>query len=248
MKILIYIFSLILIILISCTINEQDKIQEKTEISNNQLPSELETVKKNCTLNDQLPSAAELVNNIGRWDKNGAPRYSKPGSSELSPKEFISSARSPEASAICFIKNYPQIFKLNDPENELNAIQVKKDELGFTLVRLQRMFKGLPVSGSQLLIHFNSKGQVKSFNGNYHPSFTLSIDPTLSADEAIKIAKKDYGSRAKEVSAELLIYTNEENYLLTWRVDYSTSETPVAYYIIDAHSGEIIYFDDGIRT
>ncbi|KKL53026.1 hypothetical protein LCGC14_2279570, partial [marine sediment metagenome] len=167
----------------------------------------------------------------------------------FSPESFINSGGSPEKSALCFIKHYPDIFKLDNPDEELEVVQVTEDDVvGYTHVKLNRIFKGIPVFASQLIIHFNQEGQVSSFNGNYHRSFTISLESTLSADEAIKIAKKDAGSPAKKVATGLLIYPKQQSYLLSWGVDYAQSDGPTLGYIIDAHTGEVLFKDPGIRT
>lgn len=199
-----------------------------------------------CPMNNWLPNPEKISENIDLWDDSGTPSYSK--SEIFSPEEFINSAGSPEKSAICFVKNYPKIFKLDNPENELMLLRAKKDERNNTHILFQRIYQGIIVSRSQLAIHFNSKGQINIFNGRYRPSFTIPTNPAISPEKAIKIAKKDSGLSTKNITVNLLIYPDQKSYLLSWEVKMETLQFPRLSYIIDANTGKIIYKDTGIRT
>lgn len=209
-----------------------------------------------CSMNNDLPSEDAVRAGVNSWNKNGTPTFAGLSNEAFSPDNFINSAGLPEKSALCFIDHYPGIFKLNDSENELQVLDVKKDsdsgqpEIGMTHVKFDRVYKGLTVFGSQLVFHFNKSGAVSSFNGRYHPSFDISIEPKISESQAIAIAESSANYKSSGASAKLIIFTQPDktDYLLSWDVNYPSDSFPTATYIVDANNGNILDSDNGIRN
>ena len=203
---------------------------------------------KSCSMNDQLPSDDIFISNIDSW-KNGVSSFIGLRTRNLSPDNFINSGGSPELSALCLIKHYSNIFKLNDPVNELTMIKMENDYLEYTHVAFNRIYQSVPVWSSQLVVHFNAEGKVYTINGIYHPSFNILTQPNLTADEAVEIARKDEEFIIPEnITVDLVIYPKDESYLLSWNIHTGTLYQPGLQYIVGASNGEILFKDTGIRT
>ena len=68
--------------------------------------------------------------------------------------------------AIMFIDAHRSAFRFERPEEELIPKEVSTDDLGMTHVKLQQVFRGIPVFAGELLVHFRSPNGVYLVNGS----------------------------------------------------------------------------------
>jgi len=61
-------------------------------------------------------------------------------------------------------------FKVDNADDEFTTKTVKKDNLGYTHIKLTQTVKGIPVFGHEYIVHYNNNGEVYSVNGNYDPT------------------------------------------------------------------------------
>src|SRR5690606_6736902 len=75
------------------------------------------------------------------------------------------------------------------------VISQEQDDLGFTKVKLQQKFKGVPVFGSVINAHVGQNGVLMSISGNLAPELydkqSLKKGATLKADAAVEKAAAD---------------------------------------------------------
>ena len=207
-----------------------------------------------CPLNDQLPSLEDAQNyilaRVGPDDYIFRIYDSSEGSYRWTPDDFMNSSGGPEKAALCFVKHYKTIFRLNDPDNELrlstrNDNAIRKDEFGNTHVLLQRIQGGVELVNGELAFHFSKNGSVNYFNGGYRSSFEASTIPTITEQQAISIAQQDYGMPASSTSAKLVFFTYNNTDKLSWQVLYLTHGLSPTY-IIDAQNGNILSKNNNI--
>jgi bacillolysin len=146
---------------------------------------------------------------------------------------------------------------LNNPSEELSVISSTRDELSYEHVRFQQVYRGVPVWGRDLYVHFNPKGVAYLINGTYEPTpVGVETTPAKSPEDALQIvvnalkSEGRYQPLSQEASTflgiaapskELIIYPTQQG---TFRLGYDVNIHPnlVEWYsfIIDAQDGSIL--------
>ncbi|WP_392538405.1 M4 family metallopeptidase [Legionella sp. 227] len=133
------------------------------------------------------------------------------------------------------------------PSAEKNTLQQvnQTQEHAKTIMRYQQMYRGIPVVGAQIMIT-KEDGQV---NGHLLNDMQLNIQPALTPNQAIDLAKKSWFSfnspmPTYEEMSELQIRAEQQNELkLVYQVSFKTTQTDNKpawpFFIVDAQSGEI---------
>ncbi len=168
---------------------------------------------------------------------------------KLDDGAFLQSSISHEQAAIKFLEKFKNVFVLKEPKQELKIAQRITDDLGNTHLKFDQYYQGLSIFGAQLIVHFNSRGEIYLFNGRYCPSFILSTQPIISNTEAIRIAVNNSKVVTDSTSNRLVIFPglNLNDPKLAWDVLLFNKIKTRQQYIIDAKSGRILFIDDGIR-
>jgi Zn-dependent metalloprotease len=131
----------------------------------------------------------------------------------------------------------------------LQAYRFEKDEIGQTHIRFYVYVKG--IRADETIYHFNADGTLSSITNEFDASLysNLLTTPKITADQAIQIAANKIKNSSLIASKEFwnknIGNPGAKDIVLAWRVNPNNSSSP--YAIIDAETGEIIYFDDGIR-
>ncbi|KTD69496.1 MULTISPECIES: M4 family metallopeptidase [Legionella] len=132
----------------------------------------------------------------------------------------------------------------NAEKNTLQPVN-QTQEHAKTIMRYQQMYRGIPVVGAQIMIT-KEDGQV---NGHLLNDIQLNIQPVLTSNQAIDLAKKSWFSfnpqmPTYEELSELQIRAEQQNELkLVYQVSFKTTQgdnKPAwPFFIVDAQSGEI---------
>jgi len=171
-----------------------------------------------------------------------------------------------------FIADHRALFRLENPEEELQIAEEHVDRLGKQHVRFTQRLQGVPVWGKDLVAHVEADGRLYAINARYAPtpaSLTLPA-AQLTAAQALTIAQQHLAQRT-EITAlsaskkKMLSYDGPQaaQYFwsapaspqprLIWHVEIRPNLQDDWYYFIDAASGEILeYYNntrfDGPRT
>ncbi|SDH12068.1 thermolysin [Planococcus glaciei] len=129
----------------------------------------------------------------------------------------------------------------------------KKDDLGFTNVKLQQVYKGVPVFGSVISAHVDSEGVLTSVSGGLVPELSkqvkLNKGHQLKAAEASALAlaalKAELGASPEldhEEAPELVVYLDEGTAKYAYSVEFEfLAPSPGNYqYFIDAQNGKVL--------
>jgi Zn-dependent metalloprotease len=133
---------------------------------------------------------------------------------------------------------------------EFRLRQVARDALGQTHVRLDQVYQGVPVFGQQLIVHFDRDGTPQSATGAYLAGIAASTQPAISSQEARAVTRQRFpGALAKTPEAELVLYPEDGDVRLVYRVVLKDDETPrriVAF--VDAMTGQVVHSYNDLRT
>ncbi|MHB8858346.1 MAG: M4 family metallopeptidase [Thermoleophilia bacterium] len=182
-----------------------------------------------------------------RWDADtGAPAFV---TGSLKPPV----SGSPGAEAVAFFQANKQTFLMTDPASELTVKRQQTDELGMVHLQLSQTYKGVPVFGSGMAVHFTAGNRIQTINGHYMPGIGVSVAPDITVDQAAATAKSDLGAAAESSKFEppqlMILATGSSQSQLTWRVTLANEDPPVRMvYFIDAHTGEIAAKYDALEA
>jgi len=114
-----------------------------------------------------------------------------------------------------FFEENKDLFRMNNPRQELIVKKTKKDDIGMTHVFLKQTYKDVEVYGGELIVHFTSNKRIKSINGFYEHGIKISTIPAVSQQTAESIAFSDlennYG-RGDITDTRLMIYDHKGTY------------------------------------
>ncbi|MCB0516299.1 MAG: M4 family metallopeptidase [Chitinophagales bacterium] len=170
--------------------------------------------------------------------------------SNISDKESVTLALNALSDAL------PQGLKTEDISFDTSS----KDELGYTHLKLQQNWQGVPIFGAEATLHYNLQGNI-TLNGRLQtpPQEITSTNPALDASNAYAIAKNDLSAKTtwkdlSEAELAMLHHTKPKTelvilptnnfvagpYKLAWHVQLKPNFVEWWDYFIDAQSGEIL--------
>ncbi len=156
------------------------------------------------------------------------------------------------------LESLQDLMRIDQPTDEFEVERIDRDDLGHIHVKLQQIYKGIPLYGSEAYVHFDPAGDML-LNGRYVATPKLQdLMPNLSESDAIEISlaavgKETYLRSLNEKEKELLKYERPiveliiypvEGYIRTHRLAYHLTVRPNFIerweYFIDAQNGDIL--------
>ncbi len=155
-----------------------------------------------------------------------------------------------------FMETYKELLQIASPTTEFELKTIETDLSGKTHIRLLQQYRGIPVWGSDVVVHLNDLG-IESFNGRYQVTPLLeNIEAKVTPDAALETVEADLqtfttievlSERAKELIhhedqlIELIIYPHHKKQYLAWKVSYFASLSNHWEYFVDAQTGQILH-------
>ncbi|MFH1456970.1 MAG: PepSY domain-containing protein, partial [Patescibacteria group bacterium] len=149
----------------------------------------------------------------------------------------------------------PIFINAEEPQTTLSAFQTQTDELGMKHVRYNQNYNGIPVFGSQQIVHYDVNGAQKSISGKTVADINIDTNPKITENQAQKKALELWGEQFNinqydNIKSKLYVFNKElvtnkkqdnQNYLV-YEVKVFQQKPPAhEYYYIDAHTGELVY-------
>ncbi|MCB9153225.1 MAG: peptidase M4 family protein [Caldilineae bacterium] len=157
-------------------------------------------------------------------------------------------ASQPFAAASRFLALHQNELGLAGAANDMALDQVDVDELGLTHVRLQQQISAVPVYGGELILHFSVDGEsVYAISGAYLPDIQVNTRATVTAQDALDTALQAMPGASVQEKPSLVVYSQQINPRvvgdhLAWLVTLYDQSTPARnQYVIDAHSGSVLF-------
>ncbi|HTY88874.1 MAG TPA: M4 family metallopeptidase [Candidatus Acidoferrum sp.] len=154
-----------------------------------------------------------------------------------------------EANAIAVMDNLARFYRLQDAAQEFAAAPPEADSLGDHHVRLAQRYRGLPVFGGDVIVHFGKDDEVYEVNGRYVPDIQVDVVPGLDAASVGRIAQQDLLALGKPAGTlsqnpQLMIFARDAQPQLAYAL-MLVYEDPSAgrgrwRYWIDARQGQVL--------
>ncbi|WBW98729.1 M4 family metallopeptidase [Oceanirhabdus sp. W0125-5] len=105
--------------------------------------------------------------------------------------------------AVQVLKDNFEEFRVKLPKNSMKKVKIKKDKLGFTHVKMQQTFEGIPIYGKEYIVHFDKSGKAYAANG--YVEFDLNKKLSMSHQKKVKetkVKEKDKKLILQEINKE----------------------------------------------
>ena len=159
--------------------------------------------------------------------------------------------------SMAHLRSHGESAGVRDPEAELTLLAARQDDLGLTHLRLDQVYKGVPVFGGQIITHLDS-ASVRSVTGHAFEGVRgLDTKPALTASQAVKVARAalDGGGVCREPQAKLVILPARDGSpaaTLTYQVEIFVEHQDRAperhEYFVDARDGSIVFHYNSLPT
>jgi Zn-dependent metalloprotease len=136
--------------------------------------------------------------------------------------------------------------------DEIEVASVEIDELGMAHVRVDQRVDGVPVFGTQSIVHLGPDPEAPvTLTDGWAREHAVDVTPSLSDLDAIEVATKGQTLHLDWIEADLQVIRHERTDHLAWRVrsahfDSDTPTMPVVF--VDAHDGREIWRYDNLQT
>ena len=143
-----------------------------------------------------------------------------------------------EASARSFLVGNAPLFKMSGDTGDLELVRSFDSLIGEHFIFAQT-YRGIPVYGAQVSIHFDRAGDIVSVNNSYQPGVALrSVTPTLNRTDAEARVSGLIKNASKSDSTLVALGLNG-TFMLAWRVVVPT-DGPTWETFIDATYGKAL--------
>jgi Zn-dependent metalloprotease len=139
--------------------------------------------------------------------------------------------------------------------NELKTLRVEKDEQSLTHTHVQQTYRGVPVFGGEAIVHLNPDQSLSDITDNLISYVQVETEPTITAEEATKIAVSKYGcgeclTATPEVDLWVLRRNGRDRlvYRVQLRREDGSADTAMPVYFIDAHTGSKVWSYDNLQS
>lgn len=158
-----------------------------------------------------------------------------------------------------YLDGLKSTLKIESPEQSFAISRIDEDILGNKHIRMNQKYMGINIYGAEVMVHLNSMGEGRIFNGRYYNlSQKIDVTPLITNDKAIQYASAHLKSRNKKISTEVgenlltsfekpvseLVLLHLDNTLASYRLVYHltlyTTDHHRWEYFVDARNGDII--------
>ena len=163
-----------------------------------------------------------------------------------------------ETKCIAYLEAVKSPMQIENPSEEFFVQKITTDDLGQQHIRMQQQFQGLPIYGSEIIVH-EKDGDIHLVNGKYFPTPQLNeIVPTIDLQNANQAARSDVETFAtfknlnseekkyvagEQFQSELVIYHPNQNIkdpTLAYHITVIPNLTERWEYLIDAKTGVVL--------
>lgn len=173
----------------------------------------------------------------------------------VSGKLTAPSEKSAKEVVFSYLAQKQELYKFNnDPFKNFKVLSETKDDLGFTFIKLQQVYKGVPVFGAVVTAHVDKEGVLTAVSGEVAPELdkkeALKSGSKVNRADAVAIAVNDLTTKLEgqtpelehEAEPELVVYAKDGQAKFAYALEFEfLSPEPGNYqYFIDAQTGEVL--------
>lgn len=154
--------------------------------------------------------------------------------------DAVAAGRYDEAARL-WLEAHRAALRLESPAEELRPEATEPDPLGFTHLKYRQVYRGLPVWGSELMLHWNRERRLYLVNGRYLPTPAgLETEAALSPEQVVARSGAAPPADCADCTARLGIYGGKAGPSLAYRWWSPQGVAQRRQWTVDAHSGEVL--------
>ena len=172
-------------------------------------------------------------------------------------------ALSPLAAARSYLSACGSLFGFDQPDRDLQAVDVRTVDAGRSIARFRQTHQGVPVIAGELLVHVDGQRNILAVAGETLPQPGVATTPAITADQAasvaIEVVTKTYNidpATLRTSTPELSIYSptllgpGTGPASLVWRMDVTPQVlAPIRELVlIDAQRGSVRLHFNRVHT
>ncbi|KMM38008.1 M4 family metallopeptidase [Guptibacillus hwajinpoensis] len=160
------------------------------------------------------------------------------------------SSKTPTEILFDYLNEQKSLYKFSSSaQDSFKIVSTEKDELGFTVFRLQQLYEGTPVYGSTQTVHVDQDGVLTALSGTVIPNLEskkeLKKATKFKKQDAIQKAEADLGfspNYEQKPESNLVVYNEGDSATYAYHVtlNFLSPEPGNWQYIIDAKSGDVL--------
>lgn len=172
----------------------------------------------------------------------------------ISGKLTTPSEKSAKDIVFNYLSQKKELYKFSkEPFSNFRVLSETKDELGFTNLKLQQIYKGVPVFGSIISAHVNQDGVLTAVSGEIAPELAkkqaLKSGAKVKSEEALATAAKDLETKLGQIpelehsaTPEFVIYVKngQVKYSFAMEFEFLYPEPGNYQYFVDAQTGVVL--------
>lgn len=219
-----------------------------------------QTARKTGRTHFQMPSVfnpssipSKYQHRVLQKSEKGVPLFIRSNTTEATAKSILK--QSIDEVRLDYLRDVSPLLQIKDAGSEFVETSRKNDALGKTHIKLQQVYQGVKVYGSELILHLDKNKKVEAMNGRSRKTPVLkTVVPKLSVSNALKQVEQDLGttfaahnsSKKKSIlpvsnfEEELLIYSKDDTEILARHLTVFPNLMDRWEYFIDAKTGEVL--------
>lgn len=164
---------------------------------------------------------------------------------------------SPVDQALNYLTQAQPLMRIASAEEEWSLMSHQVDDKGNHHIKFSQRYKGVPVYGSEVIVHGSKKG-MNSLNGRFYTTPEVDVVPSLSAIAVKQSVVSDLGSLVslkddrfqlfgvKPIEEKLVVFPIEDGFKLAYHVTAYKNIVERWEYIVDAHDGSVLQKHESI--
>ena len=149
--------------------------------------------------------------------------------------------------ALAYVDAHRAELGLREEVDQVAPYRVQEDDLGMTHVRCHQFYKGVRVSGGEIIVHLNAALEVVNVSSGIFHDVDVDVKPVITGWTAAHTARDDFradGFRVEQrEQIEKVIFRWFDGDHLCWSIVLrAIAGVDKREYFVDAHTGEIIHW------
>ena len=163
-----------------------------------------------------------------------------------------SGTRSASDDALTYLEFAGSLMSIENPNEEWQMLSNITDELGMDHVKFGQVYNGIPIYGSEVIVHGDTKS-INSLNGRYYATpESIKTTPSITQDKASEITRTDLGDIKLNIldkfklfsenhnSSSLVLLPTTEGLKLAYHITIYKNIVSRWEYFIDATNGKVL--------
>ncbi|WP_299248777.1 M4 family metallopeptidase [uncultured Cytophaga sp.] len=147
-----------------------------------------------------------------------------------------------------YLNEISSILDLTNASEQFTISKIEQDPLGGQIIRLKQMYQGTEIDGCESILHFNTNGEIISWNGSYiKPELigksTFPIQKTIALQTVLTALQKEHTVVEMSDEEKIFLDYSMPQIKSVFYIDEKITKTCVPAYIIEIRPNFIDWWE-----